>query len=88
MSGWVNGNLYLPTSEVLGVIPVPAHVRQASGMAEFSPTLDCKQRHGFLAELQRTRKPVLPIHTPTERNLFRTLMEQNPEFNAKSGPIW
>jgi len=88
MSGWVNGNLYIPTSEVLGIIPIPAHVQQASGMAEFSPTLDRKQRHGFLAELQHTRKPVLPIHTPSECYLFRTLMETNPEFNAKGGPIW
>jgi len=88
MSGWVNGNLYIPTSEVLGIIPIPPYIQQASGMAEFSPTLDRKQQHGFLAELQRTRKPVLPIHTPSERHLFCMLMETNHEFNAKSSPIW
>ncbi|EDR10701.1 uncharacterized protein LACBIDRAFT_324541 [Laccaria bicolor S238N-H82] len=33
ISGWVNGNLYTPTTEVLGILPIPDIVRTSSGMA-------------------------------------------------------
>ena len=48
MKGWVNGNLYLPTSEQLGILPVPDDVRLASGMAEFNLlSADKKQPHMY-----------------------------------------
>jgi hypothetical protein len=48
---WVNGNLFLPTSEVLGILPIPEEIRHSSGMAEYllaSPAQ--KQKHHFLAQ--------------------------------------
>ncbi|KAJ6546376.1 hypothetical protein B0H10DRAFT_2243630 [Mycena sp. CBHHK59/15] len=72
--GWVNGNLYQPTNEVTGVLPIPEDIRLNSGMARFEPSLDSKRLHHHLASLQGTRKAVLPIHNTTEKDLFRTLM--------------
>ncbi len=88
--GWVNGNLYLLTSERMGILPIPEDVRHSSGMAEFSPVLpDQKQAHQYLAQMQGTRKAILPVHTSTEINLFQHLMEANTAFNTtSSGPIW
>src|SRR6266700_2422397 len=72
ITGWVNGSLYLPTREWLGILPIPTDVRQSSGMAEFnSSTIDKKQPHLYLAQMQGTRKAILPVHTPAEHNLFR-----------------
>jgi hypothetical protein len=90
ITGWVNGNLYLPTKERLGILPIPSDVRHSSGMAEFNiATIDKKQPHLYLARMQGTRKAILPVHTPAEHNLFRDLMKSNPVFNTQSsGPMW
>ena len=90
MKGWVNGNLYLPTSEQIGILPVPDDVRVASGMAEFNPlSADKKQSHFYLAHMQGTRKAILPVHTTAEQDLFRELMKTNPAFNTSGkGPMW
>jgi hypothetical protein len=55
-------------------------------MAEYQPAADHKQKHHFLAKMQGTRKPLLPVHSPAERNLFRQLMNTSPEFNRPDGP--
>ena len=90
ITGWVNGSLYLPTRERLGILPIPSDVRQSSGMAEFNiSTIDRTQPHLYLAQMQGTRKAILPVHTSAEHDLFRNLMKSNPVFNAQSsGPIW
>lgn len=90
IQGWVNGNLYVPTSERMGILPIPDDVWHSSGMAEFSPILDGpKQAHQYLAQKQGTRKAILPVHTSAEIDLFWHLMEANPAFNStSSGPIW
>ncbi|KAJ7760274.1 hypothetical protein DFH07DRAFT_771904 [Mycena maculata] len=74
MTGWVNGNLYQPTNEVSGVLPIPDDVRFPSAMAPFEPSLDPKQQHRHLASLQGTRKAVLPIHNDAEKKLFKDFM--------------
>lgn len=88
--GWVNGNLYVPTSERLGILPVPQDVRVASGMKEYDlHNFNKKQQHSYLARMQGTRKAVLPVHTPAEHDLFNDLMESNNTFNSQSsGPSW
>ena len=90
MKGWVNGNFYLATVERLGILPVPDDVRQSCGMAEFIPTSsNQKQPHLYLARMQGTRKAILPVHTPAERELFSKLMATNKAFNSHSaGPTW
>ena len=91
MTGWVNGNLYTPTS-VLGILPIADDIRLSSGMAEYIPILhrnEVAPRYRFLAELQGTRKPVLPVHTSAEKILFKELLENNPAFSSESGdPQW
>jgi hypothetical protein len=54
LSGWVNGNLYKPTSEVFEILPVPDDVHQESSMQEFDSNLIYNQHHGFLASKQGT----------------------------------
>jgi hypothetical protein len=97
--GWVNGNYYLPTTETLGILPIPQEIRESSGMAAYisGPIINLTsgekkkpQRHDFLAKMQGTRKPVLPIHTTAERLMFRNLISQNIKFNPPnvSEPPW
>jgi hypothetical protein len=74
MTGWVNGNLYQETKEVAGILPIPDELRSRSGMGSFMKSLHSKQPNHFLASMQGTRKPVLPIHNPEERELFQKLM--------------
>ncbi|KAF5374661.1 hypothetical protein D9615_009012 [Tricholomella constricta] len=88
-TGWVNGNLYQPTTEVAGVLPIPADVRLALGMGTFASSIHSKQRHHFLASMQGTRKPVLPVHNAQERDLFCNFMMSDSGFNDPvHGPSW
>lgn len=58
-------------------------------MTAYVPALDQGQKHHFLAEMQGTRKPILPVHTSLEKQLFRQLMNSDPAFSPKSGePRW
>ncbi|KAG6826161.1 hypothetical protein H0H92_000919 [Tricholoma furcatifolium] len=96
MLGWVNGNLYQPTNEASGVLPIPLEAQTKSGMGSYIPSLHSAQRHHFLASMQGTRKPVLPVHNAKERELFCTLMASNSTFNdpitgrkwEAAVPIW
>ncbi|KAJ3818485.1 hypothetical protein F5880DRAFT_1491296 [Lentinula raphanica] len=84
---WVNGNLYKATDEVLGVLTLPAPVLENTGMQPFVSSLDRKQKQAFLAQLQGTRKAVLPIHTVQERKLFSSLMATCKEFYLSSSEL-
>lgn len=89
ISGWVNGNLYTPTTEVLGILPIPENICIDSAMRPYDAALDRHQKHSFLAGIQGTRKPILPIHTSAEKKLFRDLMNSNSAFSSISGePRW
>jgi hypothetical protein len=90
IKGWVNGNLYLPTSERLGILPIPVDVRVNSGIAEFTVGVNTKKvAHTYLAQMQGTRKAVLPVHTAEEGDLFTDLMATEPTFNSRvKGPTF
>lgn len=90
LTSWVNGNLYLQSREVIGVLPVPNHIRESSGMRSFEATLDSDQPHWFLAQIQGTRKPILPVHSASEKRLFRQLRQENALFNSPTvdSPDW
>jgi hypothetical protein len=93
ITGWVNGNLYMATNETLGILPIPGDIRDSSRMALFIDIADSTQKpqkHKFLAEMQGTCKAILPIHTSSEKGLFRTLMENDRHFNPPDGslPNW
>jgi hypothetical protein len=74
ITNWVNGNYYVQTDEVFGILPIPSEVQQETGMQAFNPSLDSKQTHHFLASMQGTRKAVLPVHTLDEYQLFNKFM--------------
>ncbi|KAF8815733.1 hypothetical protein BYT27DRAFT_7079187, partial [Phlegmacium glaucopus] len=87
------------TTETLGILPIPPEIRESSGMAAYisGPIVNLNtgekkkpQRYNFLAQMQGTRKPVLPVHTMAERLMFRTLISHNREFNPPntSEPPW
>ncbi|KAH6903571.1 hypothetical protein BKA70DRAFT_1433611 [Coprinopsis sp. MPI-PUGE-AT-0042] len=88
--GWVNGNLYLATSERIGILPILPDVCVATGMGEWLMSGAAeKQRYSYLARMQGTRKAVLPVHTHGEVKLFRELMQTDPSFNSQTrGPVW
>lgn len=89
IGGWVNGNFYVPTSESLGILPIPDDVRDLSGMIKYDPFLDSRQKYSYLASRQGTQKPVLPVHTPEEQALFRFLLQYELSFNPCAGePNW
>jgi hypothetical protein len=88
-TGWVNGNLYQPTTETFGIVPVPPDVLVATSMEKYDQSLDLKQQHAYLAQKQGTRKAVLPIHTEAEYRLFSYFM-RDPTLFTKSNdsPNW
>jgi hypothetical protein len=88
ITNWVNGNLYQRTSEVSGILPIPADIRHHSGMSDYDPLLDAKQPHHFLAKLQGTRKAILPVHNLEEQELFCQLMRTDLTSNSTAQPNW
>ena len=54
IEGWVNGNLYLPTSETIGILPVPTELCTDSSMTKFNANVDQRQQHAYLAKMQGT----------------------------------
>ncbi|KAJ3777917.1 hypothetical protein FB446DRAFT_699599 [Lentinula raphanica] len=84
-AGWVNGNFYIPTTEVMGILPIPEKIRRDSGMLEYDVNLHRAQTHWFIASLQGTQRPVLPIHNKREEDLFRDLILTN---TGASEPRW
>jgi hypothetical protein len=81
--------LYVPTSEVIGILPIPPNIRDESNMASYHHPSDRHQKHWFVASMQNTRKPVLPIHTTAEYQLFHSLKKSHPAFSPQSGePQW
>ncbi|KAF8867530.1 hypothetical protein CPB84DRAFT_1859325 [Gymnopilus junonius] len=89
ISGWVNGNLYVPTTEILGILPIPEDIRRDCDMAPYDPLLHRSQQHYFLAEMQGTCKPILPIHTSAEKQLRQELINSNSAFSPIScEPRW
>ncbi|KAJ3819593.1 hypothetical protein F5880DRAFT_1616319 [Lentinula raphanica] len=83
--GWINGNFYLPTTEVIGILPIPDTIRRDSGMLDYRPDVDHKQTHWFVASLQGTRRAVLPIANSYEEGRFREYVATN---TGSSEPRW
>ncbi|KAF6744437.1 hypothetical protein DFP72DRAFT_857579 [Ephemerocybe angulata] len=100
MSHWLNTSFYQQTKEVIGVLPIPLEIQQSSGISpwidgvppavEPSMTNHISTRHRYLAKLQGTRKAVLPIHTRREHEIFRELMQADPDFgpSLSAQPNW
>jgi hypothetical protein len=68
---------------------LPPEIRLKTAMGAYVPSLHGKQPHHFLASIQGTRKPVLPIHNQEERDLFHELLTNDTGFSDPiSGPNW
>ncbi|XP_006453746.1 hypothetical protein AGABI2DRAFT_41826, partial [Agaricus bisporus var. bisporus H97] len=77
------------TSESLGILPIPDDICDLSGMMKYIPSLDSGQKYLYLASHQGTQKPILPVHTPEERTLFRFFLHHEPLFTPCAGePNW
>lgn len=86
ITGWVNGNLYQSSSEVIGILPIPSDIRASSEMLAFDKALQPSQvQHYFLASRQGTHKAVMPVHTAEEHQLFRELMTTHEAFRNRDG---
>ncbi|KAG6805588.1 hypothetical protein H0H92_014804, partial [Tricholoma furcatifolium] len=83
---WVNGNLYQKTKETMGITVIPESVRAQSGMQAYVEEADKKQPQAYLAKMQGTCRPILPIHT-MEKKLFNQLMRECDEFRSSTSSI-
>ncbi|KAF8166461.1 hypothetical protein K438DRAFT_1775139 [Mycena galopus ATCC 62051] len=84
---WVNGNLYKKTEQTAGIIQIPKSVRELVRIQPFNPETDSNQKQSYLAKMQGTRKPVLPVHTLAEKREFADLMRTSPTFQKCSTSI-
>lgn len=87
VTGWVNGRLYIPTSERFGILPIPPNIQNDMGMVPFIPSSSKDQGYRYLAQQQNIRYAALPVHTAAEKKLFAFLMRENSEFGLPN-PNW
>lgn len=88
--GWVNVNWYKESPEVpVGVLPVPQETKHEYGLDSYvpPPARSKAPRYDILAELQGTRKPILPVHTPAEHGLYRSFMRKHSDHSTRA-PNW
>ncbi len=86
LTGWVNGDLYTPAGEKIGILPVPDSIRAAADIESYHAADDGKFKHAYLAQEQGTKYAVVSIHTTGEKVLFK---RENPLFNQTNGePDW
>jgi len=50
---WVNGNLYVQTTEVFGILPIPDPVQAFSGILKYEEQIK-PQQYAYLASKQAT----------------------------------
>ena len=63
IQGWTNGSLYVDTSEVSGILPIPSILRTKALMQPNIPGVISKSLHQFLAQQQQTQFAVIAVHT-------------------------
>ncbi len=80
LTGWINGDLYIPAGERIGILPVPDSVRATADIESYCPE-DGKLKHAYLAQQQGTKYAVVSVHTNAEKTLFKKLIQENPVFN-------
>ncbi|TCD61520.1 hypothetical protein EIP91_008291 [Steccherinum ochraceum] len=90
LGGWVNGNDYTRSKEVIGILPLPQATKTSLDMLNYNAAFAKKAavRHRELALRQGTQYAVLPIHTAAERALFRCMITQLGENDQSRAPNW
>jgi len=88
LTGWINGDLYTPAGERIGILQVPDLTRATADIESYHAE-DAKYRHAYLAQQQGTKYAVISIHTSAEKVLFKKLMQESPTFNQTNAtPDW
>src|SRR3954447_19384043 len=62
LTGWINGDLYMPAGEKIWILPVPDTICAIADIESFQPE-DGKFKHAYLAQEQDTKYAVITIHT-------------------------
>lgn len=75
--GWVNGDMYTPAGETVGILRLPDSTRATAEMQAYIQGSDSKHRHHFLAQHQGTKFAVISVHTIPEKQLFKKLMQED-----------
>jgi hypothetical protein len=89
ITGWINGDLYTPAEETIGILPVPESIRGAADIESYQHLLDRENKHSYLARQQGTKYAVIAVHSTAEKVLFKKLMQEDPTFNrTNSAPDW
>jgi hypothetical protein len=66
IDGWQNGDMYEPTTEVFGILPIPEVIRSKSAMLPFIQDGAVDIKHIYLASKQETKIAVLNVCTAGE----------------------
>lgn len=80
MAGFINGWLYEPTAERLGIAPIPDRLKQEFGMAPYDFQQTHKMHHQFLARSQGTKYAVMPVCTDEEKKLYKHLRNTSADM--------
>jgi hypothetical protein len=89
LTGWINGDLYTPAGETIGILPVPDSIRATAEIQSYNQAEDFTNKHGYLAKQQGTKFAVISVHSTQEKVLFKKLMQEDPNFTGtNSSPDW
>lgn len=89
LTGWINGDLYIPAGEKIGILPVPDSIRVTADIESYQHQFDSKSKNSYLARQQGSKYAVIAVHTTAEKVLFKKLMQENPLFaRTNAGPDW
>lgn len=89
LTGWINGDLYVPADEKIGILPVPDSIRVSADIESYQHPFDSKNKNSYLARQQGSKYAIIAVHTTAEKVLFKKLMQENPLFaQTNAGPDW
>ncbi len=54
LTGWINGDLYIPAGEIIGILPVPDSICAAADIESYHAE-DGQFKHAYLAQEQGTK---------------------------------
>ena len=80
MAGYINGWLYEPTAERIGIVPLPSRLCDAADMEPFDSHFTGEMSHRFLAQNQGTRFAIMPVATDREKQLYAELRRNLPSM--------
>jgi hypothetical protein len=83
----MNSNLYLPSGETIGILPLPEKTRFEAGILDHE-IIDAKFTHLYLAKQQGTKYTVITVHSVAKKFDFAELMRTLLAFVNTTSPNW